>query len=784
MGLAWTAVNFVLLGAGALQASTHAFRQPRGMARILGAIVIGWTWLTVGMECLGSWGFLTREALLGWSTAGFALGVASRINGRPPEDHEKVPDLADSWRWEEVTALGLVVWGSLVLGTTSLFYWVKVVSDGPIYHLYFAARWWKSHRLDLIPIPFGESAAPYFPAIGDLWYTWLMVCWGGDRLAKVGQAPFFVIAGLTVFGLATRLGTSRNAAIVATSWFLTATPFLLFSFEANVDTILVAGYLLAVYFFTRYILGDDSLPALWLGSFAAGSRSRHEGNRNPRVRGRSPCSCSLIVFAVLVKNEGRGRKIVGLGIVWLAPFVVSGFWYVRDYRLTGNPLYPLHLQLFGRVWLAGWYGPGVMQRSRYYIPFLDWRALVDQVVIVLDPRMVLIWCLALAGGWSWRRSKRSPEDVVVWAIAALAVANVAAYWIADSLPDPAAIHGPRRGSRRDSPGTVVQSITLAQRARRRLASRLTLTTSSPLAQCPSPDLPGTFSLRIPNDAPQMVSAFPVDRSGVEKLFRSSEAWMAYAARDVTGVAAILVAWIWLRSVSIVKPRRRLLPTLSTSALLLGASVLFYPWNLDERVLFLPGFREYYRGWIEVDLRSGKNGIAIAYAGTDLPYYLMGVGLRNDVRYVNIDAHRNWLMHDYHLDASRSGSATWNHPRPGWDRIHPDYDAWLANLRAEGIQLLFVTRANPDEGPHNIADESQFPIEHVWANGHPEAFEAISPGSERRPVSSPADKKPHFGKTLRKLQGKFRDLDGSRRDFALIECAIEMVQGLRPARLDR
>ena len=103
---------------------------------------------------------------------------------------------------------------------------------------------------------------------------------------------------------------------------------------------------------------------------------------------------------------------------------------------------------------------------------------------------------------------------------------------------------------------------------------------------------------------------------------------------------------------------------------------------------------------------------------------MGVGLRNDVRYVNIDAHRNWLMHDYHRDASRSGPATWNRPRPGWDRIHPNYEAWLANLRAEHIQLLFVTRANPAEGLHNIVDESHFPIEYVWANGHPESFEQI------------------------------------------------------------
>jgi hypothetical protein len=718
MGLAWTAVNFVLLATGALQASAHAFRQPRGLARILGAVVIGWTWLTVGMEGLGAWGFLTREALLGWSAAGFVLGVACRVIGRRREGQESASGIAETWRWEEVTALGLVLWASLVMGTTSLFYWVKVVSDGPIYHLYFAARWWKSHQLSLIPVEFGETAATYFPAIGDLWYTWLIICWGGDRLAKVGQAPFFVVAGLATFGLARQLGASRNAAIVATSWFLTATPFLLFSFEANVDTILVAGYLLAVYFFIRFALGVDGLPALWLGSLAAGASL---GTKATGIVF-APLLLVFASLAVLARSAGAGRKIAGLGIVWIAPFVVAGFWYVRDYRLTGNPLYPLHLQLFGRVWLSGWYGPAVMQQSRYYIPLSDWRALVDQIVVVLDPRMVLIWCLALVGGWSWKRSQRSSEDLLVWAIACLAVANIAAYWIAI----------PYRTQQR----FMLHAVGLAAVPLGRLFDRsrwisglgvvllLVHLTTPHLWLLPFSRAPWDLSRFVPNDAIQLVTVCPMDRKGFETLFRSSEAWMVYAVRDLAGVSAILVAWIWLRTRSMPKPRHWLVPTIGAIALLLGTSAMFYPWTLDDRRLFLPGFPEYYRAWIEVDLRSPKNGIAIAYAGTDLPYYLMGVGLRNDVRYVNIDSHQNWLMHDYHRDASRSGPATWNRPRPGWDRIHPDYEAWLANLRAEGIQLLFVTRANPDEGHHNIVDESQFPIENIWAKGHPEVFEQL------------------------------------------------------------
>jgi hypothetical protein len=101
---------------------------------------------------------------------------------------------------------------------------------------------------------------------------------------------------------------------------------------------------------------------------------------------------------------------------------------------------------------------------------------------------------------------------------------------------------------------------------------------------------------------------------------------------------------------------------------------------------------------------------------------MGSGLRNEVRYVNIDAHPGWLMHDYHRTARDRGEPeVWNDPSPGWDRIRPDYDAWLANLRAEGIEFLVVTRADPIAGPFNIIDATGFPIEGKWASENPEVF---------------------------------------------------------------
>ena len=130
------------------------------------------------------------------------------------------------------------------------------------------------------------------------------------------------------------------------------------------------------------------------------------------------------------------------------------------------------------------------------------------------------------------------------------------------------------------------------------------------------------------------------------------------------------------------------------------------------------------------VRTGR--VAGSLRGNQLPYYLLGNGLRNDVRYVNIDRHRDWLLHDYHREARGRGQGNWPDSRPGWDRIRPDFQAWVDNLDAEGIQLLVVTRANPVEGIHNIADSESFPIERRWADSHPERFEPLYGAAERDP----------------------------------------------------
>ncbi len=387
---------------GAYWLAGSGFRQPAGPGRGLATAVLAWTWATLGLMVLGTAGWLTLGPLTAWSLLGLGLGLAvRRQRGRGPVGRE---DASEDWSWIEALALGLVLAPCVVLGTRALLGPVKVVSDGPIYHLYFAIRWWKAGDLRLVPVPFGESAAPYFPGVGDLWFTWLTIGWGGDRLAKIGQVPFFVLAALAAWELCRRLGAGRAATAVALGWFLTVMPLVLYAVEPNVDTIFLAGYLLAAYEFVRY--GTDpsaGTETLALGALAAG------GAWGTKPTGIVFVPPLLVVAAGIVlwrQRDGRTRRR-HLTCLLLLPAVMVGFWYGRNAWWTGNPLYPLDVSALGWV---GWYDPSVMSHSRYYIPRAEWRALVDILLAVLDPRMTPFWLAAVLGAWAIGRPRDRATD--------------------------------------------------------------------------------------------------------------------------------------------------------------------------------------------------------------------------------------------------------------------------------------------------------------------------------------------------------------------------------------
>ena len=399
-------------------------------------------------------------------------------------------------------------------------------------------------------------------------------------------------------------------------------------------------------------------------------------------------------------GAGAGGKVVGVLLVGLVPLSVAGFWWGRNLLLTGNPLYPLHLAAFGRVWLAGWYGPEVMRLSQYYIPVGDWRSGVDILLIVLDPRLAPVWLAAVAGAWAVGRPARGPEGRWVWVASALAVLNVALFWAA--IPYRTQYRfmyhalgpggGPAGADARPGPARAVAGRRVARRPPADAGGLAVRRGDAPLGPRPArPQQPGPPISTLPTTLAQFraVAASAAETRG-RRLSRWSSglaafatvlAWAPRREKPTAGEAGAGSRWrrrrCWRSRPACCTPggptsARRFLRTVSPTSTAAGS---------------------------HSTTRPGRAGRGSPTRGPTCPISSWASGLRNEVRYVNVDAHRDWLLHDYHraAGAGRSRPATWPDTRPGWDRLHPDYDAWLANLRAEGIQLLVVTRVNPGQG---------------------------------------------------------------------------------------
>jgi hypothetical protein len=708
-----------MLVLGGWWAAERGFRQPRGLASGLGAAVLALTWATLGTLALGLLGWLTRGSLLAWAATGLAIAGALRLSFGPTAEEPK----RDGRPWDRsaTVALALVFWVLMVMGVPDWLLPLNPNTDGPIYHLYFAARWWKAGRVFLVATPFGETAATYFPHNGELWFTTLMTLMGGDRLAKIGQAPFLLLAASAAFAIIRRLQIGVPAATIAVCWFVTCVPALQFSFEPDVDTIFVGGYLTAVYFLLSYALGDGGLGTLALGALATGGAWGTKATGTVFV----PPLLALGLLAVLRRRAPLRIKLGHMAALILLPIVLAGYWFGRNAWLTGNPLYPLQVSAFGRVLLRGGYDSSAMRLSQFYGPASNLRALFDILLIVLDPRELPVWAAALLGFWAVGR--RPPMARWIWLLSALAVADAALYWLL--IPY-------RTQHRFLVPALGVASVPLAallDRSRWLCWCAVGLLALHLLTPYLWPLVPFGVSVRWGLTHAMASHAYgfiriPSTLADFELMFTHANQALYLISNLLVGLVALALAGAWGKAVRRPAASRWAVAFIATVVVISIYSAMTWAFVTSEAVF--PNYAPYLRGWQRLDQLAGPGGSRIAYAGNNRTYYLMGRGLRNDVFYVNIDAHAEWLLHDYHQAAIAQGQSTWRDSRPGWGRLIPDYQAWLANLTAARIDLLVVTPAIREDGLFNRSDPAGFPIERVWADAHPKAFTPVYGAPEK------------------------------------------------------
>ena len=222
--------------------------------RVLATAAAGMATIVVSLQLLSIGGQINRVSLSAICVGSGLLGLCRRFRSRRSGTDQAAAaqtsrrGLSSSSVAPALAALLLASWAALDYLRLGLLFPVEPVSDAPIYHLYFAIRWWKAGWLQLVPTPFGAEEVMYFPSNGDLWFTWLLTLGPTAPLVKAGQWPFLVCGTVALYGIARRAGAHWPAAILASALWVALPIILTQASLANVDLIWTSFYLIAVYF--------------------------------------------------------------------------------------------------------------------------------------------------------------------------------------------------------------------------------------------------------------------------------------------------------------------------------------------------------------------------------------------------------------------------------------------------------------------------------------------------------------------------------------------------------
>lgn len=545
--------------------------------------------------------------------------------------------------------------------------------DSLNYHFTFAVEWLKTGNLDTPITVFDDPSPSYYPINGSLYFLWLILPLKNVFLADLGQVPFFILAFLCVYNISQKAGLDRKHSFFAATLFVLIPNFFKQLQIAYVD-VMVAGLFFACVNYLFVLNKDFSWKNVFVYSLGLGLLL---GTKTVGL----PYSFLLLVpFAYLVLRNLK--KFYLAFILIIALVLLGGFSYIRNFMDTGNPLYPLDFELFGKIIFKG-----VMDLNTYRAHFKpgDYRlakalfheGLGAQTLLLVLSGIFLAPALAL-----WKKRKELDFYLVYFLILPillymtyryviplanlrylyplLGIGIVLGFYVAETLKIPRTI-------------IVVLAVVCTLVSMSELAKRQELVTAILL----------TFTVFFFSPIlPRFIKP---------KKFKFS-------------------------------PNRVILSLL---ILIFGLTFLekWYLKNEFPRYVKMVKYSHFWpdavRAWDW--LNKNTDGNKIAYAGRPVPFPLYGTNFKNNVYYVSVNGVDPAKLHYFKGSRYEWGydflSLHRNLEKKSNYRGNADYAVWLKNLLRRNTSYLFIYSLHQTK-------EIAFPVEDGWAKSHPDNFNLV------------------------------------------------------------
>lgn len=321
-GIAWLLVTGAVATA-AWQWSRRLFPQDGPIALVGHTVVLGWGAVVLVATALGALGVLTGPGLLVCAAAVAAGGLlAARGNGATP------PAIGTADRW------WLKVWGVLGSIWVAHIVWNGVLAypcdwDSLAYHIPLVDHWIQERSL------WARGCSRWAnPGNNELLMLWATAPFSGDFLLGLNNVPAALLLASCGVSAATHLGLPRPVAHLS-GLTLVCNYVVLRQLSNQQNDVAVA----ALFFATlTYLLRHTEERDRGAGALGAVSLGLLAGVKYYAL------GYAVLLLAVWAALAGlsRGRRgaarAFAAGCVGLLVF--GGYWYARNWVLTGTPLYP------------------------------------------------------------------------------------------------------------------------------------------------------------------------------------------------------------------------------------------------------------------------------------------------------------------------------------------------------------------------------------------------------------------------------------------------------------
>lgn len=267
---------------------------------------------------------VSHKLYAAWIFPAFALALvlSAVILRRMPPRRAAETDVEKTPLWFHVVFIGIV-----------LIYFVQAflpptILDVLVYHLALPKIYAQAHGL--VPVP--SNAYSFFPQNMEMLYTLGMLAHSWLP-ANFIHLAFGVLTALIILSLGRRV--SPAAARIAALIFL-AHPLVAIEAASALVDLAATFFVAAVLLLLLEQREDPDSDAVLLAALIAGMAAA--------VKWSAGIYCAPLLFVIAVRDR-RPARLAGMLLLCAAPLLV---WLVRNFQMTGNPVYPMLPGLFSK----------------------------------------------------------------------------------------------------------------------------------------------------------------------------------------------------------------------------------------------------------------------------------------------------------------------------------------------------------------------------------------------------------------------------------------------------